>query len=182
MTTAAGDGIGHNNNNKRSGATAMAEAAAGNAGPRQTKRPSVCATGVRYWSAAAARRGCHADELRGGGTGTRALLIGSVGNSNYCHLSHQPLLWREAALAPLGVTQGSGAAASASGVTRIRQATKRMDANYRRHDRRRRRLVLFRKRSQSVGRCRFGRARLWRLTCAASQSVCSSAAASPVPR
>ena len=57
MTTAAGDGIGHNNNNKRSGATAMAEAAAGNAGPRLTKRPrpSVCATGVRYWSAAAAR-------------------------------------------------------------------------------------------------------------------------------
>ena len=71
VTTAAGDGIGHNNNNKRSGATAMAEAAAGNAGPRLTKRPSVCAcdTGVRYWSAAAARRGCHADELRGGGAG-----------------------------------------------------------------------------------------------------------------
>ena len=114
MTTAAGDGIGHNNNNKRSGATAMAEVAAGNAGPRLTKRPSasVCATGVRYWSAAAARRGCHADELRGGGLGTRALLIGSVSNSNYCHLSHQPLLWREAALAPLGVTQGSRAAAS----------------------------------------------------------------------
>ena len=39
MTTAAGDGIGHNNNNKRSGATAIAEAAAGNAGPRRTKRP-----------------------------------------------------------------------------------------------------------------------------------------------
>ena len=181
MTTAAGDGIGHNNNNKRSGATAMAGAAASNEGPRLTKRPSVCATGVRYWSAAAARRGCHADELRGGGLGTRALLIGSVSNSNYCHLSHQPSLWRQAALAPLGVTQGSGAATAASGVTRIRQATKRMDANYRRHDRRRR-LVLFRKRSQSVGRCRFGRARLWRLTCAASRSVCSSAAVSPVPR
>ena len=55
MTTAAGDGIGHNNNNKRSGATAMAGAAASNEGPRLTKRPSVCATGVRYWSAAAAR-------------------------------------------------------------------------------------------------------------------------------
>ena len=67
VTTAAGDGIGHNNNNKRSGATAMAEAAAGNAGPRLAKRPSACAAGVRYWSAAAARRGCHADELRGGG-------------------------------------------------------------------------------------------------------------------
>ena len=113
MTTAAGDGIGHNNNNKRSGATAMAEGAAGNAGPRLTKRPSVCATGVRYWSAAAARcvdvmqMNCGA-----GGLGTRALLIGSVSNSNYCHLSHQPLLWRQAALAPLGVTQGSGAAAS----------------------------------------------------------------------